>query len=104
MKHLTKTFFASALVMAMSAITYAQVGGSADRTTTPRAGAGLTKTPSGRGNDSPDVTGSGVGKAGSSRSTGPSRRGKANGLNMGTRDGANSDVNRPRNGPRQDGQ
>ncbi|MGF6478589.1 hypothetical protein QFZ91_000750 [Paraburkholderia sp. JPY419] len=66
MKHLSKTFFASVLVVA-------------------------------------DVTGSGVGAAGSSPSTRSSKR-KANGLNMGTRDGANSDVNRPRNGPRQDGQ
>ncbi|MGF6485914.1 hypothetical protein QFZ91_008141 [Paraburkholderia sp. JPY419] len=103
MKHLSKTFFVSVLVVALPAITYAQVGGSADGTATSRAGAGRMKTPSGRGYDSSDVTGSGVGAAGTSPSTRSSKR-KANGLNMGTRDGANSDVNRPRNGPRQDGQ
>jgi hypothetical protein len=102
MKRIMKTFCASALVLALSAITYAQAGGTAGGTITP--GAGSMKAPNERGYGSPDVMSSGVGEARSSPPTGRSNRGKANGLNMGTRSGANSDVNRPRNGPKGNGQ
>lgn len=102
MKHIGRTFCASALVMALSAITYAQAGGAASGTVTP--GAGLMKAPKGRGYSSPDVTSRGVGAADISPPTGDSHRGRADGLNMGTRSGANSDVNRPRNGLKENGQ
>ncbi|CAB3738874.1 hypothetical protein LMG27174_06500 [Paraburkholderia rhynchosiae] len=104
MKVIGKTFCASVLAVALSAVAYAQAGGTAGRTATPGAGAGLTKVPNGKAYGPRDVTGSGVGEARSSRSAGHSNRGKANGLNMGTRSGANSDVNGPRNGPGQNGQ
>ena len=104
MNHMTRTFCASALVMVLSAITYAQAGGGAGGLATPGVGGGAMKTPSERGYGSPDVMSSGVGEARSSPPTGRSNRGKANGLNMGTRSGANSDVNRPRNGPKGNGQ
>ncbi|PRX33390.1 hypothetical protein B0G75_103618 [Paraburkholderia sp. BL18I3N2] len=104
MRHFGRTFCASALVMALSAITYAQAGGNADGKATPGVAAGWMKTPNEGGYGSPDVTASGVGEARSSPSTGRSNSGKANGLNMGTRSGANSDVNSTRNGPRQNGQ
>jgi hypothetical protein len=102
MKHITRTFFAAALAMALSAITHAQAGGTAGGTVTPVAGS--MKVPNERGYGSPDVMSSGVGEARSGPPTGRSTRGKANGLNMGTRSGANSDVNRPRNGPKENGQ
>ena len=102
MKHIP--LFALALAMALAAITYAQAGGSAGGLPTPGVGAGLMKTPNESGYGSPDVMSSGVGEARSSPPTGRSNRGKANGLNMGTRSGANSDVNRPRNGPKENGQ
>ncbi|MGF6468837.1 hypothetical protein OKW32_006687 [Paraburkholderia youngii] len=104
MKHIGRTFRASTLVMAVSAVTYVQASGTPVGTPTPDASAGLTKTANGSGYGSRDVAGSGVGEARGSPSTGRSNRGKSNGLNMGTRSGANSDVNRPRNGPRQDDQ
>jgi hypothetical protein len=102
MKHNSRTFYASALVMALAAITCAQAGGTAGGTVTP--GAGPMKAPNERGYGSPDVMSSGVGEARSSPPTGRCNRGKANGLNMGTRSGANSDVNRPRNCPKENGQ
>ncbi|KAA1014857.1 hypothetical protein FVF58_02695 [Paraburkholderia panacisoli] len=101
MKHITKTFFASALAMALSAITYAQAGGSAGGLPTPGVGAGLMKTPNETGYGAPDVTGSGVGAA---RSIPRTERGKTNGLNKGTNSGANSDVNSGLGGSRQKGQ
>ena len=96
MKHLSRTFCASALVMALSAITYAQGGGTARGTVTPAAGS--TQGTNEKEDGSPDVTRSGVGEPSSSPPAARPNRGKANGLNMGTHSGANSDVNRPRNG------
>jgi hypothetical protein len=99
MKRISRRFHAWALAIALSAITYAQAGGRPGGTVTPEAG-----SMNGRGYGSLDVPTSGVGGARSSLPTGRSNRGKANGLNMGTRSGANSDVNRPRNGPKDNGQ
>ncbi|MFL9914721.1 hypothetical protein PQR75_42945 [Paraburkholderia fungorum] len=104
MKHITKTFFVSALVMALSAITYAQAGGSAGGLPTPGAGAGSMKTPNETGYGSPDVTGSGVDAARNIPRTERSNRGKTNSLNQGTNSGANSDVNSRPGGIRQKGQ
>jgi hypothetical protein len=104
MKHITRTFFASALAMALSAITYAQAGGSAGGLPTPGVGAGSMKTPNETGYGSPDVTGSGVGAARNIPRTERSNRGKTNGLNKGTNSGANSDVNSRPGGSRQKGQ
>ena len=96
MTHLRRTFCASALAMALSAATYAQAGTTSG---TIAPGAGLTKSPNESGYDSPDVTRSGsLAEPSSSPAATRPNRGKANGLNMGTRSGANSDVNRPRNG------
>lgn len=53
MKHITRTFFASALVMALSAVAYAQAGG----------GAGSMKAPNETGYGSPGVPGTDVGAA-----------------------------------------
>ena len=93
MTHLGRTLCAAALAMALSAAAYAQVGG------TVAPGAGLTKAPNDRGDDSPDATRSGsLAEPRSNSAAARPDRGKANGLNMGTRSGANSDVNRPRNG------
>lgn len=102
MKHITRTFFASALVMALSVT--AQAGGSAGGLPTPGAGAGSMKTPDETGYGSPAVTGSGVGAARNIPGTERSNRGKANGLNQGTNSGANSDVNGRPGGIRQKGQ
>ncbi|WOD20407.1 hypothetical protein [Paraburkholderia kirstenboschensis] len=104
MKVIGKTFCASVLAVALSAVAYAQPGGTAGGTATPGAGAGLTKAPNGKADGSRDVTSNGVGEARNSRPTAQSNRGKANGLNMGTRSGANSDVNAPRNGSGQNNQ
>ncbi|PMS20533.1 hypothetical protein C0Z16_34660 [Paraburkholderia rhynchosiae] len=104
MTHIGRTFCTSALVMALSAIPYAQAGGTAGGTATPGVGAGWMKNPNERGYGSPDVMGNGIRGAPSNPSTVRSNRGKTNGLNMGTRGGANSDVNSPQGGPRQNGQ
>ncbi|MGF6923137.1 hypothetical protein OKW41_009205 [Paraburkholderia sp. UCT70] len=102
MKLNDRTFCASALVMALAAITYAYAGGTAGGTLRP--GVGSMTAPNDSGYGSPDVTRGGVGAMQSSPPTGRSNRGKANGLNMGTRSGANSDVNRPRYGPKENSQ
>jgi hypothetical protein len=102
MKHIRRGFCASAVAMALSAVTYAQGGGTPSGTVT--SGAGSMKATNQRGHGLPDVAGSGVGESGSSPPTGRSNRGRADGLNMGTRSGANSDVNRPRNAPKENGQ
>ncbi|MGF6261886.1 hypothetical protein OKW49_002814 [Paraburkholderia youngii] len=101
MKVMGKTFCASVLAVTLSAVAYAQAAGTAGGTATPSAGAGLTKAPNGKADGPRDATGSEVR---SSQSTGHSNRGKTNRLNMGTRGGANSDVNAPRNGPGQNSQ
>jgi hypothetical protein len=90
--------------MALSAITYAQAGGSAGGLPTPGVGAGSMKTPNETGYGSPDVTGSGVRAARSISTTERPNKGKTNGLNMGTRSGANSDVNSRFGGLRPKGQ
>jgi hypothetical protein len=97
MKHIHQTF-GSALVRALSALIYTPAPGAAVGTAT-----APTRTPNDTAHGSRPVAGSGVGEARSSPLTGHSSRGKANGLNMGTRSGANSDVNRPRSGATQDG-
>ena len=102
MKHNNRTFCASALVMALAAITYAHAGGTAGGTLKP--GVGSMTAPNDSGNGSQDVTRGGVGVMQSSPPTGRSNRGKTNGLNMGTRSGVNSDVNRPRYGPKENSQ
>jgi hypothetical protein len=104
MKHIARAFIASALAMTLSATTYAQAGGSAGWLPTPGVGAGSMKTPNETGYASPDVTGSGVRAAPGNPTTERSNRGKTNGLNMGTRSGANSDVNRGFGGVRPNGQ
>ncbi|MFM0629799.1 hypothetical protein PQR41_27860 [Paraburkholderia xenovorans] len=104
MKHITRTFFASALVMALSVTTCAQAGGSAGGLPTPGAGAGPMKTPNETGYGSPDGTGSGVGAARNIPRTERSDGSKTNGLNKGTNSGANSDVNSRPGGIRQKGQ
>src|SRR3954452_10984143 len=92
MKHNNhRTFCASALVMALAAITYAHAGGTASGTLRP--GVGSMTAPNDTGYGSPDVTRGGVSVMQNSPPTGRSNRGKTNGLNMGTRSGANSDVN-----------
>jgi hypothetical protein len=104
MKHLRKTFFASALVMAVLATTYAQAGGRAGMTVAPGVGAGSLKPPNERGYGSAGVTDTGVGAARSNRTAGRSISGKTNGLNKGTHSGANSDVNSGINGSRRNGE
>ncbi|MFM0006836.1 hypothetical protein P0D80_47150 [Paraburkholderia sp. RL17-373-BIF-A] len=104
MKHITRTFFASTLAMALSAITYAQAGGSAGGLPTPGVGAGSMKAPNETGYGSPDVPGGGVRAARSNPATERSNSGKTNGLNRGTRSGANSDVNSGPGGSRENGQ
>jgi hypothetical protein len=102
MKHSNRTFCASALVMALAAITYAHAGGPAGGTLTP--GVASMTAPNDSQYGSPDVTRGGVGVLQSSPPTAGANRGKANGLNMGTRSGVNSDVNRPRYGPKEKSQ
>ncbi|MFM0226621.1 hypothetical protein [Paraburkholderia dipogonis] len=104
MKHITKTFFASALVMALSAITYAQAGSSAGGLPTPNVGAGSMKTPNETGYGSPEVTGDVDRATRSNPATERSNSGKTNGLNRGTRSGANSDVNSGPGGSSENGQ
>jgi hypothetical protein len=104
MKNITRTFFASALAMALSAITYAQAGGSDGRLPTPGTGAGSMKTPNDTGYGSPGVTGTGVGAAPNLPRTERFNRGRTNGLNKGTNSGANSDVNSGVDGSRQKGE
>jgi hypothetical protein len=88
--------------MALSAIPYAQADNTAGGKVT--AGAGSMRVPIEKENKPPDVTRSAVGEARSGPPTGRSDRGLANGLNMGTRSGANSDVNKSRNGLKESGQ
>lgn len=102
MKRNNRTLCASALVMALAASTYAHAGGTAGGTLRP--GVGSMTAPNDSGYASPDVTRGGVGAMQSSPQTGGTNRGKANGLNMGTRSGVNSDVNRPRYGPKENSQ
>jgi hypothetical protein len=104
MKHITRTFFASALAMALSVTTYAQAGRSAGGLPTPDVGAGSMKTPNETGYGSPDVTGRGVGAARNIPRMERSDRGKTNALNKGTNSGANSDVNSRPGGIKQKGQ
>jgi hypothetical protein len=104
MKCISRAFCALAVVMALSAMTYARAGATATASGTVTLGAGSMKARNERGYGLPDVTGSAVGGAGSSPPTGRYNRGRADGLNMGTRSGANSDVNRPRNAPKGNGQ
>jgi hypothetical protein len=101
-----RTFFASAVVMALSAVAYAQAGGGAGGTPTP---AGSMKAPIETGYGSPGVPGTDVGAATSvdaarnGPTTNRSNSGKTNGLNKGTHSGANSDVNSGPGGSMQNG-
>lgn len=102
MKHIGKRWRVSALVFALSEITYSHAGRTAEGASAPGPTVASIKTPNERNQASPDVAGSAAVEA-RSAPPGNSDRGKTNGLNRGTFSGANSDVNRTRNGPKQTG-
>jgi hypothetical protein len=100
MKDPSKSVFAAALVLALTATPYALAGSSAGGAATTSAGALSLSNPNQSGAASPGVTdpgtgaGTGVGAGRGTGATGRPNGDKTNGLNKGTNSGANSDVNR----------